>query len=289
MSKQKKKLDVNDFWNDCLNNDSHSPKKNSHNIELNTLLNNHHKSKRNKRLYRYDTNPSFSGNKIIQNALISEENTKTENDKLLHESIEYMISLYDKAMASNEKKKKNIILTNEKKLTLEKKQCSFKPMKFTSPTIQKKFSKNFKNSNIYERSLEFQQRKMAKMAKLFEQNNKKNNVPYSFHPLITTKNLNKVFYSNNYCKEQADNDSNKIFLSRLLKAREEEQYKKNCLENNIRKKKDYSMYCKRLKKSLSQKDSILYRNNLHNDIINLKCFPTNKDKESDKNDDFLLI
>ena len=118
MSKQKKKLDVNDFWNDCLNNDSHSPKKNSHNIELNTLLNNHHKSKRNKRLYRYDTNPSFSGNKIIQNALISEENTKAENDKLLHESIEYMISLYDKAMASNEKKKKNIILTNEKKLTL---------------------------------------------------------------------------------------------------------------------------------------------------------------------------
>ena len=287
MSKQKKKLDVNDFWNDCLNDDS--PKKNSDNLELNSLFNNHHKSKRNKRLYRYDTNPSFSSNKIIQNALISEENTKAENDKLLHESIEYMISLYDKAMASNEKKKKNIILTNEKKLTLEKKLCSFKPMNFTSPTIQKKFSKNFQNSNIYERSLEFHQRKMAKMAKLFEQNNKKNNVPYPFHPLITNKNLNKVFYSNNYCKEQADNDSNKIFLSRLLKAREEEQYKKNCLENNIKKKKDYSMYCKRLKKSLSQKDSILYRNHLHNYIINLKCFPTNKDKDNEKNDDILLI
>ena len=28
-----KKLDSNDFWNDCLNDDSHSPKKNSHNIE----------------------------------------------------------------------------------------------------------------------------------------------------------------------------------------------------------------------------------------------------------------
>ena len=34
MSKQKKKLDVNDFWNDCLNNDSHSPKKNSHNTNI---------------------------------------------------------------------------------------------------------------------------------------------------------------------------------------------------------------------------------------------------------------
>jgi hypothetical protein len=287
MSKQPKKLDVNDFWNDCLIDEN--PSKKSNNIQLNSLFKNNPRSKRNKKLYRYDTNPSFSSSKIIQNALISEENTKAENDKLLHESIEYMISLYDKAMASNEKKKKNIILTNEKKLTLEKKQCSFKPMKFTSPTIQKKFSKNLKNSNIYERSLEFQQRKMAKMAKLFEQNNKKNNVTYSFHHLITTKNLNKVFYSNNYCKEQADNDSNKIFLSRLMKAREEEQYKKNCLENRIGKKKDYSMYCKRLKKSLSQKDSILYRNNLHNDILNLKCFPTNNYKENENGDDFLLI
>jgi len=287
MSKQPKKLDVNDFWNDCLIDEN--PSKNSDNIQLNSLFKNNPRSKRNKKLYRYDTNPSFSSSKIIQNALISEENTKAENDKLLHESIEYMVSLYNKAMLSNEKKKKNIILTNEKKLNMEKKICSFKPMKFTSNYQQKKFSKTFGNSNIYERGLEFQQRRMAKMAKLFEQNNKKNNIPYSFHPSITTKNLNKVFYSNNYCKEQADNDSNKIFLSRLMKAREEEQYKKNCLENRIGKKKDYSMYCKRLKKSLSQKDSILYRNNLHNDILNLKCFPTNNDKENENGDDFLLI
>jgi hypothetical protein len=287
MSKQPKKLDVNDFWNDCLIDEN--PSKNSDNIQLNSLFKNNPRSKRNKKLYRYDTNPSFSSSKIIQNALISEENTKAENDKLLHESIEYMVSLYNKAMLSNEKKKKNIILTNEKKLNMEKKICSFKPMKFTSNYQQKKFSKTFGNSNIYERGLEFQQRRMAKMAKLFEQNNKKNNIPYSFHPSITTKNLNKVFYSNNYCKEQADNDSNKIFLSRLMKAREEEQYKKNCLENKVRKKKDYSMYYKRLKKSLSQKDSLLYRNNLHKDILSLKCFPTNNDKENENGDDFLFI
>ena len=287
MSKQPKKLDVNDFWNDCLT--VEIPSKNSENIQLNSIFKHNPRSKRNKKLYRYDTNPSFSNSKIIQNALISEENTKAENDKLLHESIEYMVSLYNKAMLSNEKKKKNIILTKEKKLNMEKKICSFKPMKFTSNYKQKKFSKNFEKSNIYERGLEFQQRRMAKMAKLFEQNNKKNNIPYSFHPSITTKNLNKVFYSNNYCKEQADNDSNKIFLSRLMKAREEEQYKKNCLENKVRKKKDYSMYYKRLKKSLSQKDSLLYRNNLHKDILNLKCFPTNNDKENENGDDFLLI
>ena len=65
-------------------------------------------------------------------------------------------------------------------------------MKFTSPTIQKKFSKNLKNSNIYERSLEFQQRKMAKMAKLFEQNNKKNNVKTDENDLFVDNNTNSI-------------------------------------------------------------------------------------------------
>ena len=83
MSKQPKKLDVNDFWNDCLIDEN--PSKNSDNIQLNSLFKNNPRSKRNKKLYRYDTNPSFSSSKIIQNALISEENTKAENDKLLHE------------------------------------------------------------------------------------------------------------------------------------------------------------------------------------------------------------
>ena len=123
MSKQPKKLDVNDFWNDCLIDEN--PSKNSDNIQLNSLFKNNPRSKRNKKLYNYDTNPSFSSSKIIQNALISEENTKAENDKLLHESIEYMVSLYNKAMLSNEKKKKNIILTNEKKLNMEKKNMQF--------------------------------------------------------------------------------------------------------------------------------------------------------------------
>ena len=152
--------------------------------------------------------------------------------------------------------------------------------------MQKKIKKTFGNLTIYERGLKFQQKRMAKMAKLFEENNKKNNIVYSFRPDIRNKNLNRVFYSNNFCKVQADNDSNKIFLSRLMKAREEEQYKRNCLEMKIEKKQDNFAFPKRLKKSLSQKDSLIYRNNLHKSILNLNCFPTNNENQDDE---FFLI
>ena len=124
------------------------------------------------------------------------------------------------------------------------------------------------------------------MAKLFEENNKKNNVVFSFRPDIPNKNLNRVFYSNNIYKEQANNDSNKLFLSRLMRAREEQQYIKNFYKNKTNKKLKCLCNNRVLKKSLSQKDSLLYKNDLHNYIINMKCFPSKDEQEIDKTDDF---
>ena len=291
MSKPKKKLETNnDFWNDCLK-ENKKPKK-FLNTKINSSPNYLNKAKRNKKFYRHDTNPTCFSSKIIQKALISEEITKAENDKVINESIDYMVSLYNRAMESKEKQKKNIIKTREKHLKVEKEECSFKPKQFKNKTMQKLLKKHYDNLNVYERSLKFQQKKLEKMAKLFEENNKRNNIAYSFHPDISNKNLNHVFYSSNFCKEQADNDSNKIFLSRLMKAREEEQYKKNCYENRIGKNKELFGYHKRLKKSLSQKDSLLYRNNLHNTILNLKCFQSNNGNNNNienKNDEFFLV
>ena len=287
MSKVKKKLDVNDFWNDCLK--ENNPKKNPSNLKLNSSNTYHNKTRRNRRLYRHDTNPTFLGSKIIQKALISEENTRAENNKAINDSIEYMVSLYNRAKASQEKKKKKIIQSKEKHLTLEKETCSFKPKQYKNKKMQKKVKKTFGNLTIYERGLKFQEKRLAKMAKLFEENNKKNNVVYSFHPDISNKNLNKVFYSSNFCKDHADNDSNKIFLSRLMKAREEEQYKKNCFENRIGKRQEFFGFPKKLKKSLSQKDSLIYKNNLHKSILDLNCFPSNNNENSNKDDEFFLI
>ena len=115
MSKPKKKLETNnDFWNDCLK-ENKKPKK-FLNTKINPSPNYLNKAKRNKKFYRHDTNPTCFSSKIIQKALISEEITKAENDKVINESIDYMVSLYNRAMESKEKQKKNIIKTREKYL-----------------------------------------------------------------------------------------------------------------------------------------------------------------------------
>ena len=79
-----------------------------------------------------------------------------------------------------------------------------------------------------------EEKKIEKKAKLFEENNKKNNIMYPFRPNISCKNLNYVFFSDNYFKDQMNNDSNKIFISRLIKGRKEEN-KKFSYENSLRK------------------------------------------------------
>ena len=297
MSKFKKKQENNDFWNDCLkesiiyNNPAKDHKKNQKlkNISINTNNNYANKRKKNKRLYRYNTKPTFLPSEIIKQDLILEENNKPENNKRIIHSIEHMISLYNKGMALKETQKKNAAQNIEKTLNLEKETCSFKPKLYRNKSLQKKIKKDFGNSTIYERGVKYQQKKMEKIAKLFEENYQKDNKVYPFHPDVTYKDLSQVFYSDNFCKEQADNDSNKIFLFRLMKAREEKEYKKNCLENYVNKKFEINWSCpKKLKRSVSQKDSLVIKRNLHNNILSLKCLETgsatnNNDNDVDKN------
>ena len=288
----------NDFWNDCLkeeiiindqinnNNKNHKIK----NIKIN--INNFHinKRKKNKRLYKYNTKPTFhKSSEIIKQDLKFEEENKPENNKKILKSIEHMKSLYKRGMLLKETQRKNIAQNTEKNLKLEKENCSFKPKLYKNKSLQNKIKKDFGNSTIYERGLKYQQKKIDKLAKLFEEHYHKDNAVYPFHPDISFKNLNHVFFSDNFCKEQADNDSNKIFLFRLMKAREEKEYKKNCLENNVNKKFEINWSCpKKLKRSVSQKDSLLIKRNLHNNLLNLKCLEThsanfNTNNEPDNN------
>ena len=114
MSKSIKIQDSNDFWNDCLkenityNNPINNNKKNIklNNIKIHTNNSFSNKGKRNKKLYRYNTKPTFYRSEIINQDLIIEENNRPENNKRILKSIEHMISLYNKAMASKENQKK---------------------------------------------------------------------------------------------------------------------------------------------------------------------------------------
>ena len=297
MSKIKKKLDTNDFWLDCIkennNNISSLPKNNndsSKNLALKPLIKYNVKLKRNKKIYRYNSNLSYQNSKLIKTILQSEEKTKSIDEKKEQKTVQLYNSIYDRGMLFKEIKKKTISQINKQIINAEEKKLKKKMKLYRNKSIENKLNKNYVKLSMYERGIKFEQHKKMKLAQLFEENNKRLNIVYSFQPDISYKNLNHVFFSNNYCKEQISNDSNKIFLSRLVKAREQEEIKKNWIENNLKDRTSNKMkYNKKLKKSLSQKDSLIYKKKLHQNLINLRCLPIDeKKKNNDINNEYFI-
>lgn len=290
MSKIIKKLEVNDFWLDCIkennnNNKSILPKKNiSQKLAFKPLINYNSKLKRNKRIYKHDTNLSYQNNKLIKTILNSEEKIKSLDKEKEQKTIEIYNSLYNRGMLFKQKKQKTLSQSNNKSVNKENKTQN-KKIIYHNKSIEKKLKKNYTKLSMYERGVKYEQQKKAKLAQLFEETNKRINKVYPFRPNISFKNLNHVFFSDNYCKEQTSNDSNKIFLSRLIKAREEEEIKKNWIENSLKERTMNKMKYnnKKLKKSLSQKDSLNYKKKLHQSLINLKCLPTDEESEINNN------
>ena len=286
MSKIIKNLDINDFWLDCFkennnNNKSNSnfPKKNiSQNLAFKPLIKYNSQLKRNKRIYKHDNNLSYQNNKLIKTIINSEEKLKSIDKEKEQKTIELYNSLYNRGMLFKQKKQKTLSQINKNNKTLN-------PVLYHNKSLEKKLKKNYTKLSMYERGVKYEQQKKAHLAQLFQENNKRVNKVYPFRPNISFKNLNRVFFSDNYCKEQTSNDSNKIFLSRLIRAREEEEIKKNWIENSLKEKTINKMKFnnKKLKKSLSQKDSLNYKQKLHQSLINLKCLPTDGENEINNN------
>ena len=286
MSKIIKNSDVNDFWLDCFkennnNNKSNSnfPKKNiSQNLAFKPLIKYNSQLKRNKRIYKHDNNISYQNNKLIKTIINSEEKLKSIDKEKEQKTIELYNSLYNRGMLFKQKKQKTLSQINKNNKTLN-------PVLYHNKSLEKKLKKNYTKLSMYERGVKYEQQKKAHLAQLFQENNKRVNKVYPFRPNISFKNLNRVFFSDNYCKEQTSNDSNKIFLSRLIRAREEEEIKKNWIENSLKEKTINKMKFnnKKLKKSLSQKDSLNYKQKLHQSLINLKCLPTDGENEINNN------
>ena len=278
-----------DFWTDCLDNCSNSLQynlKNPKKFSNNTYQNNQYKnlnqttnfSKKpkipmlnfHKKQYKTSKmNVTFPKNKKISDTLHLEE---SKEQKKINNQIDALITMYKRGMETKQLQNKNNENLRELKMKNEILECSFKPKKFSNRSFDKKMEKKWGRSTIYERGLKYQQRHQAKLAKLYGENSEKKNVIYSFQPELKYTDLNKVFYSVNYCKEQADNDSNKIFLFRLMKAREDQMYKQYLLENPVKPylRKNMSVPGK-LKRTLSQKDSFMLQKGLHESLLEIKC------------------
>jgi len=282
----------NDFWNDCLKdnqiiniNTKHSKSKEKvRNYPYMNFIKNSkciNKRKKNK-LYKYNSKPTFLTSKIISRAISFEESKIPENNKRLNKSIDYMVSLYKRGMESKNKRKKDIFQNREKIINFEKKMCSFKPKHNINRNIDNKFKKEFANSNIYQRGIKYQQNKLKKLAKLYEEKQQYMEI-FPFHPEISHKDLNKVFNCDNFFREQADNDSNKIFLFRLLKAREEEENRKNNIFTRKYGDNFESPKKGKLNREISQKDSVAIKKKLHKMLMSYKNLEIKNEHNIDNN------
>ena len=317
-----KDFDLDEFWDDCMekpfiknNNKKRFHLKNSssdYNINNSNSFQkiNPNKNKLKfvlrKRFPKYilnnDNEPDFLKSKLILNTQSSQYELKNIKQALIKEELipilkykkqektnKIFLDIYNRDKLGKELWAKNNSTKKEKLEKSNVRECTFKPEKSKNKKLEKKINNLYKNSNIYERNLKYQQKKNEKIAFLFNETNKIcNNFTNSecyFHPYINNnKNIEKILYDqNNIWKNQADNDSNKLFLLRYMKAREEVYDKKERLNSPSNKNlsNNYT-YPKKMIRSISLKDSLIMRKNLHNTLYSFKNLFT-EDDDDDNN------
>ena len=284
-----------EFWDDCL---KLTPKKN---IKLNEDSFSKNKSTsiklqkncNNKIIFRQKNNSIKSKNnhQLIKKVLTTEESISKSIEKRKQKQINILTSIYNNHILKQKKVQKETSKLKENLIIKEKKDCTFKPKYYTKHrSISEKYFKNnnyYQNKKIYEREQDYKDKKYNKLKLIKHEKLKYENKEYPFQPEIKYKNIGRILYGNNFWEELANNLSNEIFLRRYKKAREEDIYKKKKMffniynindsinEDNNNKNKN-----KKIHKSISQKNSLLYRQTLHNYLLE---YETN-DEDNVEND-----
>ena len=192
---------------------------------------------------------------------------------------------------NNSVKGKNYKLI-KKVILKEKKNCTFKPKNYAKhrSVSEKCIKKTNKTKNIYERCQEFKDKLYTKLKEIKHQAHKKEKEEYPFQPELNHNNIGRILYGDNYWEELANNLSNEIFLRRYKKAREEENEKKKKLILNFYNVNDSindeaNNKPKNIKfhKSISQKNSLIYRQTLHNYLLEYETNDEDNSNENKKN------
>ena len=278
---------IDDFWTDCINNPT------TNNINLNKTLNisnyKNNNIKNHFRLYKNKLkNPKKVENIIsanlndttnIREALKKEELIPLRRKQKQQELNQLFLNKYIMGKAKKELLKNNNKKQRELTEKLEVEECTFKPEISKNKRLEKKINQLYNGYNIYQRNVKLRKQHNEKMALLLKESNKFNNDLFIseclFHPYIINKNIDKILYDeNNIWKNQADNDSTKLFLLRYMKAREEEFDKREQSASlaNIKLREP-----KRMIRALSQKDSLIMKKNLHNSLYSFKNLFTDED------------
>ena len=305
MNDIKRNFQLDEFWSDCMNIQYSNNNKYNNKQLLNNSSNNHKsviRSIKSKDKNINNKRKFFLRKKVIKHNISDDpENIKDalEQEDLIPLKIKknnekignLFINLYKKGTLSRDLWLKNNAMQKETKEKLKLEECTFKPQKCMNKKLEKKINNLYNNTNIYERNIKLQQKHKEKIAFLFNETNKINNNYTSsecyFHPYINTnKNIEKVLYDDNFWKNQADNDSTRLFLLRYMKAREEEYEKKEKINTFSFKNLKYNFsYPKNMVRSVSQKDSLILKKNLHDNLYSFEIlFSEEKDKDDNNVD-----
>lgn len=312
MYKTQRKYEIDEFWNDCINinkrgilldnnidNNTNKYKKGIKKNPINRkffsrkkspkqILTNENELNNLKSKIMSNNLPSTKGLKNLKKALIKEESKPRNKQKKQIQIDNIFINLYKKDKLSRELWTKNNNLQKEKFYKSKIKECTFRPEKSKNKIIEKKINELYKNTDIYERNIKLKQKYNEKIAFMFNEKNKINNnytnSECCFHPNIKeNKNVNKLLYDENIWKNLADNDSTKLFLLRYMKARENEFDKRERLNSPVNKNINNNFsYPKKMIRSLSQKDSLIIRKNLHKTLHSFKNLFTEEDNEKNE-------
>ena len=287
-----------EFWDDCL---KITPKKNTKKNEL-KLKNSQNKaiginvSKNNlgnyTKIVPMHRNKSVKGKNynLLKQILTNEESVSKSIEKRKQAQINILSTLYNNHIIKLKKVQRETLKLKENLIQKEKKNCPFKPhfeSKSTHRSSSEKMYKYGKGKKIYERGKDFQNKLYTKLKTIKNNATILDKIEYSFKPEINHNNIEKILYGNNFWDDFSHNLSNELFLRRYKKARDEKNIKnKNKIwnikyyDNNAN--NEYIKYNnKNIHKSISQKDSLLYKQTLHNYLLEYES--NSDDTEENKN------
>lgn len=304
MSKNTHKSELDDFWDDCIKyaqNKNKKEDKTNHRliksnscVNFNLPINDNNINTNNKR----KKNKLLKNHKLLDKILRTEESIPINMEKSKQKQIQILTALYNKDLLDKKRVNKEIDRLRKKIEKDELKDCSFKPKKKyrKNKSFDINYNKIFGKRDIYERDKIYKNHYKQKLKELQKELNEakeeEENEMTTFKPEITYKNLKKVLCGDSEWEKKANNYSNKYFLWRYMKARKDESDKKKRLiwsmdKNNNNDDYDYNMndtYLlsnnnKIVHRSISQKDSLLYKKSLHNSLMS---FQTIDDSENIK-------
>lgn len=244
-----------DFWNDCY--------KDIHPISSNNRNNTSNQS------YRISLKkPNQS--KLIEEILFEEE----RRIERLNQANKHCHTLYNQSIMKNELNK---TLYNHKQKEIEAQElskCTWKPKLIKNRSFDSKL-KDYSNMHMYKRGSLHLQRHNDKISNYVRAKSLKD-IPLNYKPKWTmnTK-LQNIFMEAQ--KTTTESDSNKLFLYRYHKAKEEEEYKKNRLVTDLGKNigNKWEKKKKRLMRSISIRDVYVVRQTLHDNLQ--ECETLNND------------